>query len=486
MKQQTAPLWEQLYQYSRQKPDRFHVPGHQDGQFLDPQAETVFHPVMSIDATEIPGLDNLHSPCGVILEAQKLAAEFFGADHTYFLVNGSTVGNLASILTICRPGDLLLVDRFAHQSVLHGLQLAGAKAVFISPQWDEQMVTYGGISTDAIAAALQRYPQAKGVLLTYPDYYGRGIDLQPIIRQVHHAGLPIIIDQAHGAHYSLHPGLPQSACRMGADIVIQSTHKMLSAMTMGAMLHVQGRRIDTSQLGRHLKMLQSSSPSYPIMASLDLARREMAVSGTKLIENGLAVVQAFRKLAASIYGVELNQENAQAIHMKSQDPFKISIQLAGYSGYLLQSELAERNCYIEMAAPQKILAVFSPFTEHSAMHRLGEALNSIASACRSTTLDINSLKETADLKLDMISEPVGYERTEKRTGKAVLLTDAIGKQAAETVVPYPPGIPLLFHQEKISSAHIRRIRQLQESRTQILGLPCQHGQIWVYAEPEDK
>ncbi|KHF33712.1 Arginine decarboxylase [Paenibacillus sp. P1XP2] len=256
-----APLFEALQQYKNGRQASFHVPGHKKGRAYASFGGAGFlDQVMEADVTEITGTDDLHHPEGVIRDAQLLAADCFGAEESYFLVGGSTSGNLAMILTVCsHPGDLLLVQRNVHKSVLNGLMLAGAKAVFLEPQVDESSGLATAPSAETVAAALAAYPEAKGVLVTMPNYYGMGTDLAPLAEACHRHDVPLLVDEAHGAHYGQHPRLPRSALASGADVVVQSTHKMLAALTMGAMLHVQGPRVNRGLLRQRLAMVQSSS-----------------------------------------------------------------------------------------------------------------------------------------------------------------------------------------------------------------------------------
>ncbi len=288
-----APLYEAVIAHASKGAVSFHVPGHKSAKGAAGAGSDTLSGVMSIDFTEIAGLDDLHHPQGAIMEAQQLAAQCFGADATFFLVGGSTVGNMAMILSVCEPGELLLVQRNVHKSVIHGLMLAGARAVFLPPRRDTQTVQLVGVEPEAVSKALDLYPEAKGILVSNPNYYGLGMELKQLAELAHRHDKPLLVDEAHGAHYGFHPLLPASAISCGADVVVQSTHKMLSAMTMGAMLHVKGNRVEQGLLRQRLVMLQSSSPSYPIMASLDLSRMQMHTAGRESIQRGLEAVNFF-------------------------------------------------------------------------------------------------------------------------------------------------------------------------------------------------
>ncbi|QCT00742.1 Orn/Lys/Arg decarboxylase major region [Paenibacillus algicola] len=391
---ESAPLWEALQNYRQKGRASFHVPGHKNGKaYMGVTGADLLMDVLSVDVTEITGTDDLHQPDGVILEAQRLAADCFGAEESFFLVGGSTVGNLAMILTVCaQPGDLILVQRNVHKSVLNGLMLAGAQAVFLDPEVDAGSGLAIAPSLAAGSAALSAYPKAKGVLLTMPNYYGMGTDLTAWSELCHAAGIPLLVDEAHGAHYGQHPDLPRHALSCGADVVVQSTHKMLAAMTMGAMLHVQGPRLDRALLRQRLAMVQSSSPSYPVMGSLDLARRLIHAQGPSAFTAGLAAVNTFKRglaqlprlgllqppqprtpAAASAAGGQDPPPQAGPAAYTHQDPFKAVIydRTGALSGFALQRALEERGCVPEMSDEHHVVLLFTlGSTEEDAKHLL--------------------------------------------------------------------------------------------------------------------
>lgn len=473
MDKHRAPLYEKMAGHHLQRTASFHVPGHKSGHGLYGGAESFFAGVLAIDYTEITGLDDLHRPSGAIKEAQSLAAECFGAEETLFLIGGSTVGNLALITAICGPGDILIVQRNVHKSVLHGLLLAGAGAVFVSPRCDEQSGLVTGVRTEDIDQALQRYPEAKGVLLTNPNYYGMGIDLTPIAKLAHTHGKPLLIDEAHGAHYGLHPVLPSSALKCGADAVVQSTHKMLTAMTMGAMLHLQGDIVDRDAVKQRLAMLQSSSPSYPIMASLDLARREAAVNGLSRIEAALPDIVRLRERIGELECYDIVARRPETTAYETLDPFKLTIAdcTGTLNGFMLQEELEQRGCIAEMADTEHVLLVLSLASTSQDYERLYEALADIANSRDLRNNAKERLGGIGSNKRDnrvwasglsgSVSEPVLFTMT-KRQGQAetVSLEDAEDRISAEMVIPYPPGIPHLYPGERITDACIAELRRL--------------------------
>lgn len=457
-KQERAPLFEQLYTFVDHAHASFHIPGHKHGRGMESSFPLLSH-VLPYDLTELPGLDDLHHAEGVILEAQELAAEWYGAEETFFLVNGSTVGNLALVLTVCEPGDLILVQRNVHQSILHGLMLAGVQAVFLSPEWDSDSGTSLGVELSVVQRAIALHPQAKAVFVSNPSYYGAAQELSAMAGAVHEAGMALLVDEAHGAHFGFHAAWPGSALQSGADGVVQSSHKMLSATTMSAMLHVQGPRINRLRLRQCLKMLQSSSPSYLLMASLDLARRRLS----ELTPAG------FDQLLLYIHDFHQSVQSNQQIRVLSacstpdqanyrQDPCKLLVRVSGYSGFELQQQLAKQGCMVELADQQQVLVVLSLESTRRDFERLSAALLVIASNSDALFLPQKNYHSTTNPVLDgildiEISQPIWYSLAmlpgPSKQIREVSLHQSIGKANCLPITPYPPGIPLLQPGERI-------------------------------------
>lgn len=467
MDQQRAPLFEKLQELALGNRSSFHVPGHKFGQDLVKDEQRILQQVMSIDYTEIPGLDDLHAPQGVIREAEELAASCFKAAKTFFLVNGSTVGNLALILSVCQRSDLIIVQRNVHKSIIHGLMLAGAKAVFLPPSVDEASGLDAGLDINNVETALQKYPQAKAVLLTNPSYYGRGMDLRSIAELTHQYNMPLLVDEAHGAHFGFHPQLPESALSCGADGVVQSTHKMLTALTMGAMLHIQGDLLHEAVIRQRLGMLQSSSPSYPIMASLDICRRLMATDGEQRLSAGLEAVDHFKENLHSLPWFSIAAPPSSG--GETQDPFKIAVRdgTGTLTGYQLLQLLEKWGCIVEMADPVYILLSFSLSSRKKDSEILSEAFRGISKQFKLEKKElqrgITNINRLPEFTLE--ASPVSFDLPDLKSDKTenkktIRLKDAAFARAAEMVVPYPPGIPLLYPGEMITFEMIEYLQQL--------------------------
>ncbi|GAC42425.1 aminotransferase class I/II-fold pyridoxal phosphate-dependent enzyme [Paenibacillus popilliae] len=474
---QQAPLVGAMLDYMERRSASFHVPGHKDGEMYRRMADEWPYPgnellrsmasLLAMDTTEVEGTDDLHHPTGPIAEAQRLAARCFGAEETHFLIGGSTVGNMGLLLSSCtRPGDLIIVQRNVHKSILHGLMLVGAMAVFLTPRTDPVSGLAAVPGVETVSEALNRYPQAKAVMITNPNYYGIGTDISEMARLVHDHGIPLLVDEAHGAHFGFHPSVPPSALSMGADGVVQSTHKMLGGMTMSAMLHVQGPRLDRNRLKQGLTMLQSSSPSYPLMASLDLSRYWLDRHGAAALELGLEAARWLRERIQAIPAFQLIEEPGSLTAYHYQDPFKIVLRdrYDRLSGYELLDKLSAHGCVAEMADPRYVVAALSLSTSMVDAERLAQALEvlamTIGDAPTYNTMQENDMIEnTAGASC---SEPVPFSMYDAPQEKTVRVpaSAAVGGIAAETVTPYPPGIPLLYRGERVTEAVVRQLERL--------------------------
>ncbi len=487
MKNVRIPIYEHLRSRWNHDPSSFHVPGHKYGRELPEAPYDWFRAIMRLDVTELADTDDLHHPEGIIREAQQLAAGCYGAEETFLLVGGSTSGNLAMILGVCSRDDVVIVQRNIHRSIGNGLRLAGARPVFVRPQFDPLTGTPTIPSLADLEAVLQAYPQARAVILSTPNYYGVSVGLAPYAALAHRYGIPLLVDEAHGAHYGFHPRFPMPAIPSGADAAVQSTHKTLTALTMGAMLHIQGDRIDKLAIQEALSLVQSSSPSYPIMASLDIARAMVESEGAKLFESCLDAVDRFRaairdRQAGPLAIIEYDDEaSVTASPSIAYDPLRVLLydRTGVWSGFDLLDRLVERNCAPEMADERFVVLLFGIGTTEYDVAKLLEAIEGISQE-RMRRIDREGTEDSQVLSIptdrpeelfESYSVPFNLQRAnwDDRQSERILLEEAAGRTAAEMVVPYPPGIPLLYPGEPIRVSMIRKIRELADKGVRYQG-----------------
>lgn len=459
-----TPLYDALLQHIQRNPLSFHVPGHKNGTFFHEKGYPFFREILKLDVTELTNLDDLHAPEGVIKDAQELATRFFNVQSTYFLVNGSTVGNIAMILACCQDGDVVLVQRNCHKSIIHGIQLAGASPVFLAPVMDECLQVPSYVSVEAVQQAIKQYPMAKALIVTNPNYYGLSYtNLSDVVEYAHQRNIPVLVDEAHGAHFCVSPSFPASAVEAGADIIIQSAHKTLPALTMGSYLHFNSKIIKEENVKRYLAMLQSSSPSYIIMASLDLARAYMEKIQYEEREIN-KTIQTLTDCFQHMKGVDIVKSNDSKIE---QDPLKLTIRSTeGLTGYELQQIFEEGSVFPELADPFNMLLIL-PLTTHyefnKSFKQIGDKLSGAQKASQDKEIPFQPLQSSS------VSLGVPYKELEKRNKRYVSLHEAVGNLCAEMIIPYPPGIPLLMIGESITNDHIRQMKALLQMNVKIQG-----------------
>jgi len=451
--QKKKPIIEGLERFRQQQNISFHVPGHKHGELSHlPQA---FKDVMRYDVTELSGLDDLHYPEEMILEAEHLLADTYGAIKSFFLVGGSTVGNLAMIYATCQKGDTIIVQRNAHKSIFHAIELVGAKPIFVSPIWDERTLTATHVTFLDLKEAVENYSEAKAVVLTYPTYYGvTSNEIQQQITYCHEKGIPVLVDEAHGAHFQACSLFQPSALSLGADVVVQSAHKTLPAMTMASFMHVRSELIGADKIHHYLRMLQSSSPSYVLLASLDDARyyvqTYMESDGAYIIEKRNQWIEALRSIG-SLDVIEVD------------DPLKLLLRVKGYSGFQLQEALEAKQVYGELADRNQVLFILPllkqghtyPFAEIRV--RIKEAVTLLLEAAKTDNIKAS---QTA-YKFVQLTEPVyTFDEMASLNKEWLPYMRTIGLISASMIIPYPPGIPLLVPGERITVAKLSQLEEL--------------------------
>ncbi|WP_303968660.1 aminotransferase class I/II-fold pyridoxal phosphate-dependent enzyme [Sporosarcina ureae] len=451
MKYQDRPLVQALQDFHDQKPASFHVPGHKSGILSDlPEA---MRQALAYDVTELTGLDDLHEPTEAIKQAEDKLSNLYRSDRSFFLVNGSTVGNLAMLYATVQRGDSVIVQRNAHKSIFNALELTGANAVFLSPDWHERTQTAGTVSLRSIKEALAQYPNSKAAILTTPTYYGMvNKDLKAIIEICHSHNIPVLVDEAHGAHFIASKEFPKSALELGADVVVQSAHKTLPAMTMASFLHIRSQFVESERVAHYLQMLQSSSPSYLLMASLDDARYYAEMYD----EDDYGSFQLYR--SSLIRGLS-TIDHVEVV--ETDDELKLLIRVIGYTGFVLQEALEQQGVYTELADLYQVLLIL-PLVKAKHVESCVDVIDKFRQAVNSVTVQEATSVEIHNFLPISTATSVVYTANQIHVMDTewIDIEKAIGNVAADAVIPYPPGIPLVCAGERISREHAEQMHKL--------------------------
>ncbi|HBB35803.1 MAG TPA: lysine decarboxylase [Cyanobacteria bacterium UBA8803] len=490
---QTAiPLVATLQACAQRPHAPFYAPGHKRGQGISQQLSTWLGlPVFQADLPELPDLDNLFAPSGVIQEAQQLAAEAFGADRTWFLVNGSTCGVIAAILATCGTGDKIILPRNIHQSAIAGLVLSGAVPVFITPEYDPSTDLAHSITPATVAEALRQHPEAKAVMLLYPTYHGVCGDIKAIAQQVHQYNIPLLVDEAHGSHFAFHPELPPSALSAGADLTVQSTHKVLGAMTQASMLHVQGKQIDPQRLNKALQLVQSTSPNYLLLASLDAARQQMALQGQQLLTSTLHLADEARDKISQIPGLSvLAPTKTPGFFALDHTRLTVRVAQLGLSGFEAD-EICHQHLGVTAELPtlQHLTFIISLGNTTADIQQLVQAFTQIAQEhyrCKPTE-KFNPPLPPPIHPSALILHPILSPRDAFFAPTETLpINQTPDRISAELVCPYPPGIPLLMPGERIDSATLDYLQQVLTLGGNITGCSDPSFQTLKVVKPNNK
>ena len=480
MDQTKTPYFQALLEYVDSGVLPFHTPGHMQGIGMDRAfREFVGDNICAIDLTPMPGIDDLLQPMESIKEAQALAAEAYGADNTFFLINGSTSGNQCMMMTAVNPGDKIAVPRNSHKSMLGGLVMSGAHPIYMQPAVDQEMHMDHTVTPETVRATLEAHPDLVAIYIVSPTYYGVAADLPEIVRIAHEADKLVLVDEAWGPHFKFHPALPISATEAGADLSINSTHKMLSAFSQCAMLHQIGDRVRIDRLKAVLKMFLSTSPNLPMVASLDVARKQMATEGAALLSRTIELAGETRRRLNAIDGVYCFGEELQGRPgVFDLDPTKVTVTVTGlgYTGYEASEILRRRyNIQVELADLFNVVALFTIGTTHDAAERFVSAFEEMARDDRpldqyapSGILEQRLKRGTYHLPaippMRMLPRDAFLADTEfvefKNSGRRI---------CAETISPYPPGIPVISPGEEITEDLIDYLKLEMKAGVRIQG-----------------
>lgn len=468
--QRETPLFDALKEYVNRDTLPFHVPGHKKGVGIDEEFKIFMgENPFKIDVTVFKLVDSLHHPTGPIKEAQELAADAYGADESFFSIHGTSGAIQAMIMSVVSDGDKILVPRNVHKSVTAGIILSGAIPIFMQPEIDKRLGIAHGVGPEIIEKTLNENPDAKAVLIINPTYYGVATDLKKIANIVHQHNIPLIVDEAHGPHLAFCDELPMSALEAGADICAQSTHKIIGSLTQGSLLHVKSKLVNPKRVKQILNLLQTTSPSYILMASLDCARRQIALGGKELLKKAIELCNYTRDEINEIPGFYcFGKEVLVNSGSYALDPTKLTISCRnlGITGYELDTILADDyHIQMELSDFYNVLAVGSFGDTKEGNDRLLMALKEISKEYYGKKPPTPDFLEIPSTPKKILNPREAFNSNKVDT----LLKDSKGKISGEFLLAYPPGIPLLCPGEEITKEIIHYVEDLKKAKLYVQG-----------------
>lgn len=475
-------MYDKLVEYSNSDYYPMHMPGHKRNK----EMLKMVNPY-SIDITEIDGFDNLHHAEGILREEMSHAAALYGSEHTNYLVGSSTSGILTGVAACTKKGDKILVARNSHKAVYHAIYLNELVPIYIYPQQEEHFGINGGISPKTVEELLRDHQDIKLIIITSPTYEGVLSDVKTIGEIAHKYMIPLLVDEAHGAHLGFHPGFPKSSVKLGADIVIHSVHKTLPAFTQTGLIHVNGKLVDYEEVQRYLGIYQSSSPSYLLMASIEQCVTLLEQRQEELFSKYEKRLRLFYDRMNQLKNLEiLTREKVKKAGFYDLDSSKITISVKGSNitgNQLYYNLLKPYKLQMEMVSKDYVLGMTSICDTEEGFQRLGDALLEIDfKLCDSVIVTNESNQGSAGVgdrsrnqnmpEIVMLSHKAYEEPNE-----VLPLSDSIGRVSAEYLYLYPPGIPLLVPGERINKSLVADIVGYKESGLSIQGMQERDGEF---------
>lgn len=470
MNQEETPLFNALMEYVDRNTLPFHVPGHKKGVGIDSEFKNFIgaNP-FKIDVTVFKLVDSLHHPTGPIKKAQELAADAYGAEASFFSINGTSGAIQAMIMSAVNDGDKIIVPRNVHKSITAGIILSGAVPIFMQPELDKKLGIAHGVPPETVKRTLEEHPDAKAVLIINPTYYGVATDLKKIAEIVHSHNIPLLVDEAHGPHLAFSDKLPLSALEAGADICAQSTHKIIGSLTQASLLHVNSKYISPKRVQQILNIIQTTSPSYILMASLDCARRQIALEGNELLQKTIELCTYTRNEINKIPGFYCFGEEVLGMPGSYRfDPTKLTISSRelGITGFELDTILADKyHIQMELSDFYNVLAVGSFGDTKEGMDKLLKALKEISAEYFENKESIQDF-----LDIPAIPKKILNPREAFYSDKvSIPIKESLGKISGEFLLAYPPGIPLLCPGEEITQDVLDYVEDLKRANLYVQG-----------------
>ena len=470
--QPSAPYLDAVVGYGFRGPGRFHVPGHKGGPGADPGLRFAMgERALALDVPQdIEGIDIGESPTP-FERAERLAAQAYGAERTWFLTNGATQGNHALCLALAPLGARVVAQRNSHASVVDGLVLSGGLASFVAPEYDADLGMAHGVTPDALAAALRDAPDARAAFVVSPTYYGIAADVAGLAEVAHAAGVPLVVDGSWGPHFGFHESLPASPLAQGADAVVTSTHKIVGSLTQSAMLHVApSGRVDAAAVSRAIRLLRSTSPSSLLFASLDSARRQLAIHGEALLHETLLALEPTREKLGSIAGLAVvGPELVGRPGVAGWDPLRLVLDVrgTGRTGYEVADALRQTyDVHPELATQATIVFLVGLGQSAASLERLAGDVDEVVKRIEGPGTVPAVIAPQASLAQQMVVPPREAFLGDPET---VPVDDAVGRISCESIAGYPPGIPALLPGERITAETVAYLRELVATGARLHG-----------------
>lgn len=457
-----APLIEALRAYATTGTVPFSTPGHKLGAGLDRDLSSLLGSQFCAADVWLNTADHDRS----VRLAEELAAQTWGAERSFFLVNGSSSGNQAFLLATVAPGAEVIIGRDLHQSLLAALIVTGARPVYVTPRLHASLHVGLGLATEDVVSTLEAHPAAKLLVVTRPSYWGVASNLGEIVTAAHARGVAVYVDEAWGPHHGFHPELPPSAMGCGADGAVTSPHKLLTGLSQAALLNIQGPRVDAARVATALKLLQTTSPLMPVLASLDACRRQMALLGSQLLDRTIRLAESARRDLRRLPGIEVLDHVSLGLPAAQYDPTRlvIDVQGLGLTGYQAERLLRDRFAIApEMSDTAGLVCLVTVGDTPEGIQHL---VHAIASLCLHQRTGSAAPVPSACPRVAGEAIAPGRQALTPREAyfaptRVVPLPQAVGEVAAEAVIPYPPGIPVLTPGEVITRS---KLACLQEGR----------------------
>ena len=506
--QHRLPFVESLEQYKEQHMIPFHTPGHKIGVGAPTLLTEWMGPALPYDLGLMYAIDDYHEPERELLEAQQLAAQAFGADHTWFSINGTSGAIQMMIMSAVKEGESIIIPREAHCSVHNSLVLSGAKPIYMKGRFHPRWGIPVGVTAEEAIATMDAHPEAKAILLVHPNYYGIGVDVKRIAEVAHERHMLVLVDEAHGPHLVPSFGMPVPALASGTDLVAQSTHKLLGSLTQTSMLHGQGSRIDVTRIQRLQQILMSTSPNYIFLASLDMARHQWVTEGQSLMKDTLNLARTLRKALNEIPGIACpGIEDMHGAFSLDETKIIIDAKNLGLTAQELERELRARHIEVELMKAYHVLLLITIGDTDTSIQQVLEAVQGISdmyshklegtTKCaraygqehntrlldQSNHTFFNTVNSAKNRIIDSVDDT--YATNDSDVDASIMeilptpivalsprqafyaeieeipLEEALGRISGETITYYPPGIPCLGVGENITEDVLTYIEQKQ-------------------------